>query len=223
MIDVRELQKKVQSNDATLIAVSKTHSVEEIRSVYDQGIRHFGENKVQEMVDKQPQLPDDIFWHLIGHLQTNKVKYIAPFVHLIHTVDSIKLLNEIEKQAARCGREIRVLFQFHIAMEESKSGIQPDEMSWISGLDFQKNYSHVLPCGVMGMATFTNDETQIRTEFRTLTALFNTLKKQVFPTMDCFTEISMGMSSDYPIALEEGATLVRIGSLIFGARSHLVQ
>lgn len=223
MIDVRELQKKVQSNDATLIAVSKTHSVEEIRSVYDQGIRHFGENKVQEMVDKQPQLPDDIFWHLIGHLQTNKVKYIAPFVHLIHTVDSIKLLNEIEKQAARCGREIRVLFQFHIAMEESKSGIQPDEMSWISGLDFQKNYPHVLPCGVMGMATFTNDESQIRTEFRTLTGLFNTLKKQVFPTMDCFTEVSMGMSSDYPIALEEGATLVRIGSLIFGARSHPVQ
>lgn len=218
MADLRALKSEIESAGARLIAVSKTHGVMEILGVYQEGIRHFGENKVQELMEKQPELPEDIQWHLIGHLQTNKVKYVAPFIHLIHTVDSVKLLQEIEKQAAKNNRKINILFQFHIAREESKYGINPNDMNWIDQLDFTADYPHVVPCGVMGMATFTDDDSVIRSEFITLKQVFQSLKKRVFANQDMFTEISMGMSSDYPIALEEGATLVRIGSLIFGAR-----
>ncbi len=223
MPDVRALQFNIQSYGARLIAVSKTHGVEQIRGVYKEGIRDFGENKVQEMMEKQPLLPNDIQWHLIGHLQTNKVKYIVPFVYMIHTVDSPKLLAEIEKQAAKNQRSIRILFQFHIAREESKYGIKPEELDWLYILDFSRAYPHLLPCGVMGMATFTEDESVIRSEFQALKNLFHRLKRDVFSDHHSFTEISMGMSSDYPIALEEGATLVRIGSLIFGSRPSVGQ
>lgn len=223
MADVRALQFEIESKGARLIVVSKTHPVKRILDIYIKGIRDFGENKVQEMVEKQPLLPPDIRWHLIGHLQTNKVKYVAPFVHMIHTVDSPKLLAEIEKQAAKNKRRIRTLFQFHIAQEDSKYGMNPAELDWLYALDFTKTYPHIIPCGVMGMATFTEDEMLIRSEFQTLNTLFQRLKQEVFfSAHDSFTEISMGMSSDYAIALEEGATLVRIGSMIFGSRTTSV-
>ncbi len=223
MADLFQLQSSIETAGARLIAVSKTHPVPDIMSVYNQGIRHFGENKVQELVEKAPELPEDIHWHLIGHLQTNKVKYIASFVHLIHTVDSRKLLKEIQKQAKKADRKIRILFQFHIAREESKFGIPPDEKSWLNELDFKIEFSNVIPCGVMGMATFTDDESIVRAEFRHLKSIYDELRSGIFREQDSFTEISMGMSSDYQIALEEGATLVRIGSLIFGARTYTDQ
>lgn len=223
MNDVQQILEHVRSRNAELIAVSKTHPVARIREIYDLGIRDFGENKVQEMVDKAPQLPQDIRWHLIGHLQTNKVKYIAPFVYMIHTVDSEKLLGEIEKQMAKIGRSVRVLFQFHIAQEESKFGIDPNQMAWLSELNLEEDYPHIIPCGVMGMATFTDDAKTIHREFQRLHAIFEQLKTAVFPNIADFKELSMGMSSDYPIALEEGSTLVRIGSLIFGERDYPTQ
>lgn len=219
MTDALHILQQVRSHQAELIAVSKTHPVSRIQEIYDLGIRDFGENKVQEMADKAHQLPQDIRWHLIGHLQTNKVKYIAPFVYMIHTVDSEKLLREIEKQMAKIGRSVRVLFQFHIAQEESKFGIDPIQMGWLSGLDMKADYPHIIPCGVMGMATFTDDATTIHREFQQLKSIYDDLKTSVFPEIADFKELSMGMSSDYPIALEEGSTLVRVGSLIFGERS----
>ena len=175
---------------------------------------------MQELVDKQPQLPEDIRWHLIGHLQRNKVKYIAPFVHLIHSVDSRKLLREINKQGEKNGRILSVLFQFHIAAEESKFGCDPENYTWIGEIDWDQEMPFVRPCGVMGMATFTDDEAQIRGEFRKLKAIFDDLKLRVFSDQDAFLEVSMGMSSDYLIALEEGATIVRVGSVLFGPRGQ---
>ncbi|MCF8237865.1 MAG: YggS family pyridoxal phosphate-dependent enzyme [Saprospiraceae bacterium] len=222
MVDLLQLQSSVKSAGARLIAVSKTHSTSEIKTVYDQGVRDFGENKVQELLEKAPELPNDIQWHLIGHLQTNKVKYIVPFVHLIHTVDSRKLLKEIQKQAAQIDRTIQVLFQFHIAREDSKFGIHPDQMDWLQEFN-PVDYPNIHPRGVMGMATFTDEEALIRKEFRSLIDIFRKLKEAPFCHQDGFSEISMGMSSDYQIALEEGATMVRIGSLIFGARDYSTQ
>lgn len=218
MHDVQQILAHVRSWNAAMIVVSKTHPVSRIREIYDLGIRDFGENKVQEMIEKAPQLPRDIRWHLIGHLQTNKVKYVAPFVFMIHTVDSEKLLGEIEKQAAKHDRSIRVLFQFHVAREESKFGIDPNQMDWLTQVDFPLEYPHLIPSGVMGMATFTDDEDIIRREFQQLHSIFHQLKTSVFADQASFKDISMGMSSDYAIALEEGSTMVRIGSLLFGAR-----
>lgn len=208
----RELQGK-----ATLIAVTKTKPVTLLQEAYDAGCRRFGENKVQEMADKQPQLPADVDWHLIGHLQTNKVKYIASFVSLIHSVDSLKLLQEIDKQAAKNKRIIDCLLQIHIAEEETKFGLSPDEAETLLNASELNNLPNVRLIGLMGLATNTEDEEQIRQEFRGLKQLYDRLSEIRRPGID-FRELSMGMSGDYRIAIEEGSTMVRIGSAIFGSR-----
>jgi pyridoxal phosphate enzyme (YggS family) len=211
---------ELKNTPTKLIAVSKTKPVDEIMPVYLKGQRIFGENKVQEMVDKHAQMPKDIEWHLIGHLQTNKVKYIAPFVSMIHSIDSLKLLNEVEKQAAKNNRIINVLLQMHVANEETKFGLDQTEL--IELMDYYlsnpKNYVHVNIVGIMGMATNTNDTNQIRNEFKQLKGIFQFIKNSYFINKKDFAEISMGMSSDYTIAIEEGSTMVRIGSLLFGHR-----
>jgi PLP dependent protein len=204
--------------NTTLVAVSKTHSIERIMEAYEAGQRDFGENKVQDLVDKYEALPKDIRWHMIGHLQSNKVKYIAPFVHLIHGVDSFKLLQEINKHGQKNGRRISCLLQFHIAQEDTKFGLSLDEATaFLSSPEYQ-TFDHVQLCGVMGMATFTENTAQIRSEFQSLQAIFHALKSTHFSAASEFKEISMGMSDDYPIAIEEGSTLIRVGSKIFGRR-----
>lgn len=205
-------------SDVTLVAVSKTKPNEMILEAYNCIQRHFGENKVQDLVDKYEALPKDIKWHFIGHLQTNKVKFIAPFVHLIHAVDSIKLLKEINKQALKNNRVIDVLLQFHIAKEASKFGLKYEDAELlIDSPDFY-NLKNIRILGVMGMATFTDDKNQIKSEFSTLKNYFEILKSNKFKFANYFTEISMGMSGDYQLAIEEGGTIVRIGSSIFGDR-----
>jgi len=201
-----------------LIAVSKTHPSERIREAYEAGQRDFGENKVQELVEKYEGLPKDIRWHMIGHLQSNKVKYIAPFVHLIHGVDSVNLLKEINKQGIKNERQIACLLQFHIAQEDTKFGLSLEEAkALLAGPEFSL-LDHVRICGVMGMATFTENTAQIRKEFQNLHAIYQQLKSSYFSSNAEFKEISMGMSDDYPIAMEEGSTLIRVGSKIFGKR-----
>jgi pyridoxal phosphate enzyme (YggS family) len=201
-----------------LIAVSKTHPIERIREAYEAGQRDFGENKVQELVEKYEGLPKDIRWHMIGHLQSNKVKYIAPFVHLIHGVDSVNLLKEINKQGIKNERQIACLLQFHIAQEDTKFGLSLEEAkALLAGPEFSL-LNHVRICGVMGMATFTENTAQIRKEFQNLHAIYQQLKSSYFSSNAEFKEISMGMSDDYPIAMEEGSTLIRVGSKIFGKR-----
>lgn len=202
-----------------LILVSKTKPVEDILRAYEAGHRMFGENKAQEMIAKQPELPDDIKWHFIGHLQRNKVKYIAPFVAMIHSIDSLKLLKEVDKQAQKAGRIIDCLFQFHIATEETKFGLDLREAKQlIESPDFS-NLKHIRICGVMGMATFTNDFGRVRKEFQFLKKNFDELKSDYFSDHKAFKEISAGMTSDYKIAIEEGSTMIRIGSAIFGERN----
>ncbi|PID93833.1 MAG: YggS family pyridoxal phosphate-dependent enzyme [Bacteroidetes bacterium] len=203
-----------------LIAVSKTKPSGDILTAYEAGQRLFGENKAREMEEKADTLPDDIQWHFIGHIQTNKVKYIAKKVHLIHSVDSLKVLQEIDRQAARNERIIHVLLQFHIAQEESKFGLDLEEAEAILNSEAYRAMQHIHIAGVMGMATYTDEEPQIRKEFRTLKRIFDTLKNNYFREDTAFKEISMGMSGDYPIAIDEGATLIRVGSLIFGARHY---
>ena len=201
-----------------LIAVTKTHPIEGIMEAYEAGQRDFGENKVQELVEKYEALPKDIRWHMIGHLQSNKVKYIAPFVHLIHGVDSFNLLKEINKQGQKNGRQISCLLQFHIAQEDTKFGLSLEEAkALLAGPEFSL-LNHVRICGVMGMATFTENTAQIRQEFQSLHAIYQLLKSSYFSSNAEFKEISMGMSDDYPIAIEEGSTLIRVGSKIFGKR-----
>lgn len=201
-----------------LIAVSKTKPVRLIKEAYDAGQRDFGENKVQELIDKQVQLPDDIHWHLIGHLQTNKVKYVAPFVSMIHSVDSLKLLVEINKQALKNSRTIDCLLQFHIAEEETKFGLSIEEaIDLLSDNNFLQ-LKNIRICGIMGMATFTDDEAQIRKEFAYLTTIFGQLKSKFFSGSNYFNQRSMGMSSDYKIAIDEGSTMIRVGSNLFGER-----
>lgn len=202
-----------------LIAVTKTHPVERLQELYDAGHRVFGENKVQELCDKQVLLPKDIQWHLIGHLQTNKVKYIAPFIQLIHSVDSIKLLAEIDKQAERNQRVIDCLLQIYLAKEETKFGLSEEELYDLLGSDKLKSFSHIRIVGLMGMASNTEDRDQIRSEFRHLKRLFEHCKLN-FPEKADWKEISMGMSSDYSIAMEEGSTMVRVGSSLFGQRKY---
>lgn len=203
-----------------LIAVTKTHGSEKILEAYEAGHRAFGENKVQELVAKSEQLPRDIEWHLIGHLQTNKVKYIAPFVSLIHSVDSLKVLAEINKQALKSGRIIHCLLQVHIAEEESKFGFSEDEIYQLMSSPAFKGFSNILVRGLMGMATLTENNDQIRKEFRGLKLLFDKLRASSLPANAEMAELSMGMSSDYQIAVEEGSTMVRIGSSIFGQREN---
>lgn len=202
-----------------LIVVSKTQPIEKIQEAYDAGHRVFGENKVQELVPKAEALPKDIQWHLIGHLQSNKVKYIASFVHLIHSVDSFKLLEEIHKQAVKSGRIINCLLQVHIAEEETKFGFSPDEvMSLMNDPSLQK-LDHIKIIGLMGMATFTEDQQQVRKEFQGLKKLFDAIKNTPSSRVE-MKELSMGMSGDYKIAMEEGSTMIRIGTAIFGERNY---
>lgn len=202
-----------------LVAVSKTKPVEEILKIYQQGQRDFGENKVQELVNKQPNLPQDIYWHFIGHLQTNKVRFIAPFVHLIHSIDSLKLLSEVNRQALKNNRTIDCLLQIYIASEESKFGLDQKEAEELLSSATYQSMSNIRICGVMGMATFTSDKSLIRKEFGNLKSIFNMLRETYFADSVYFNEISMGMSDDYTIAIEEGSTIVRIGSAIFGKRN----
>ena len=205
--------------NVTLIAVSKTKPVSDLQEAYDAGQRIFGENKALEMRDKHQELPKDVKWHFIGHLQTNKIKYIAPFVTLIHSIDSASLLEAVNKEAVKNNRVIDCLLQFHIAQEETKFGLDVEEAKTMIESDNFKKLNNVRIVGVMGMATFTDDENQVRNEFKTLKNIFDTLKENYFKD-DSFKEISMGMSDDYPIAIEEGATMVRVGSKIFGARNY---
>ena len=203
-----------------LVAVSKYHPVEALQEAYDAGQRIFGESKVQEMTQKYELLPKDIEWHFIGHLQTNKIKYMAPFVSMIHGVDSFKLLCEINKQAAKAGRIIPCLLQIHIAREETKFGFSPDECRDMLAQGEWKKLSNIQIAGVMGMATNTDDETQIENEFASLSNFFHETKEKWFKDTPYYKEISMGMSDDYPIAIRHGSTLIRIGSRIFGARVY---
>jgi len=203
-----------------LIAVSKTKPVELLKEAYSCGQRAFGENKVQEMTLKYEELPKDIEWHFIGHLQTNKVKYMAPFVHLIHGVDSFKLLKTIDAEARKVNRVIHCLLQFHIAEEETKFGFSLEEAFEMLNSDEFKVLANVQIRGVMGMATFTDDENQIRKEFAGLKSVFDNLQSSFFANNPEFKDISMGMSGDYRLAIEQGSTMVRIGSTLFGERNY---
>ena len=211
---ISELGEKI-----ILVAISKTKPAEDIKALYDLGQRDFGENYVQELVDKYEALSKDIRWHFIGHLQTNKVKFIAPFVSLIHGVDSFKLLKEINKQGKKNNRIINCLLQIHIAQEETKFGLNEDELDDITGSTELKILQHIKIIGLMGMASFTENEETIRNEFRYLKTLVNSYAH--LKTNNCqLTTLSMGMSADYKIAMEEGSNMVRIGSLIFGERTY---
>lgn len=204
-----------------LIAVSKTQPAEKVLEAYNAGHRSFGENKVQELVPKYEALPKDIEWHMIGHLQSNKVKYIAPFVHLIHSVDSVKLLEEIDKQGRKVQRIIPCLLQVHIAREETKFGFSEEEILQLASSAQLAQWHNVTVRGLMGMATFTHDAAQVRSEFRTLRSIFEKLKATTLPAQFQLDVLSMGMSGDYKIAIEEGSTMVRVGSAIFGERNKL--
>ena len=212
-----EIRKEIPEH-VTLIAVSKTKPVSDLEEAYKAGQRHFGENKVQEMFEKHELLPKDIQWHLIGHLQTNKVKYIAPFVHLVHSVDSLKLLKEIDKQAKKNNRIIDCLLQFHIAQEETKFGLSLLEAEALISSEEFKELKNINVVGVMGMASFSDNESLIKKEFQALHAIFKSLQEKCFYENQNFKEISMGMSGDYALAIEEGSTMVRVGSSIFGGR-----
>jgi len=204
--------------DVRLVAVSKTKPIADILEIYKKGQRIFGENKVQELVDKFPVLPKDIQWHFIGHLQRNKVKFIVPFVHLIHSVDSARLLAEINKQAKKVDRVVNCLLQFHIAEEETKFGLDLNEAKSLFESSEYMEMQNIKLCGVMGMGTFINDTSITHREFQSLKNIFDELKNKYFQNDPDFKEISMGMSGDYKIAIEEGSTLVRIGSALFGSR-----
>lgn len=206
-----------------LVAISKTHPVEIVMEAYNAGQRVFGENKVQEMVSKYEVMPKDIQWHLVGHLQTNKVKYIAQFVSLIHSVDSLKLLSVINKEAEKVGRVIDCLLQVYIATEETKFGLSAPEVDDILKSSEYQQMKNVRVVGLMGMASFTDDEEKVRSEFRYLSDLFQRVKNTYFKENGSFNNLSMGMSSDFQIAIDEGSTMVRIGSSIFGSRSYGVQ
>ena len=222
---IKENLEKIRATlpkGVTLVAVSKTKPVSDIQEAYDVGQRIFGENHALEMRDKHELLPADIQWHFIGHLQTNKIKYIIPFVTLIHSIDSANLLEAVNKEAAKHNRMVDCLLQFHIAMEETKFGLALDEARQLLDSETFKQMENIRICGVMGMATFTDDEAEVRKEFKHLKTIFETLKTEHFAGQPQFKEISMGMSDDYPIAVEEGATLVRVGSKIFGARNYNV-
>ncbi len=217
-MNYQTLVQQLDEKKITLVAVSKTQPEQAIRKLYDQGQRDFGENRVSEVVDKEAALPDDIRWHFIGHLQRNKVKAILPFVHLIHSVDSARLLQEVGKQAAAHERVVDVLLQFHIAKEESKYGLTEAKARQLLSERSAEEQAQVRICGVMGMATYTDNETVVREEFRRLREIFLHLQRDFFADQPAFKEISMGMSGDYSLAMAEGSTMVRIGSLLFGER-----
>ncbi len=215
--NITEILNSIPEN-VKLVAVSKTKPAAMIMEAYHSGYKIFGENKALELKDKYEQLPKDIEWHFIGHLQTNKVKYIVPFVQMIHSVDSLKLLREIDRRAGRIQRKQCCLLEFHIAEESTKHGFHYEEVEKLMDEDVFSQLSNISICGVMGMATYTDDEQQIRREFRHLKNIFDRLKSNYFSGKDNFKEISMGMSGDYRIAIEEGSTIIRVGSKIFGER-----
>ncbi|MCA6073885.1 YggS family pyridoxal phosphate-dependent enzyme [Fulvivirga sedimenti] len=215
--NILDLHDSLDTQDVVLVAVSKTKPTETIMEAYAAGQRDFGENKVQELTDKAEQLPKDIRWHMIGHLQRNKVKYIVPFVYLIHSVDSLRLLRMINKEAGKAGKIVDCLIQIHIAEEDTKYGFDETELS--DALAEMKDLPNVRIRGLMGMATFTDDSTQIRREFATLKKLFDSTSQRDLPEGTTMEILSMGMSGDYELAIEEGSTMVRIGSAIFGERN----
>ncbi|MFB5946541.1 YggS family pyridoxal phosphate-dependent enzyme [Albibacterium profundi] len=217
---IEKINNELENYPTLLIAVSKTKSVEEIKGAYAAGQRHFGENQVQELNEKQAQLPDDIVWHQIGHLQRNKVKYIAPYVGLIHSVDSLKLLQEINKQALKVGRIIDCLLQIQISGEDTKFGLEYADAIDLLRSEEYKGLENIRIVGLMGIASNTPNEKMIKEEFHDLNVLFSGIKESFFKEDTAFKELSMGMSSDYKIALEEGSTMVRIGSLVFGERNY---
>jgi len=215
-----KIKNTIPSN-VKLVAVSKTKPLELIQEAYDAGYRIFGENRPQELKQKYEELPKDIEWHFIGHLQSKQVKYYASFVSLIHGVDSLKLLQAVNKEAVKNDRIIDCLLEFHIAQEESKFGLNIEDAFQILKSKEFAELKNIRVCGVMGMATFTDNKEQIRKEFKKLKNIFTELKKEFFADSDSFKEISMGMSGDYLIAIEEGSTMVRIGSSIFGSRNYI--
>lgn len=214
--NIQFIENEIEGKGVTLVAVSKTKPVEMLMEAYNAGFKRFGENYVQELVDKYEQMPKDIEWHFIGHLQSNKVKYIAPFVSLIHSIDSLKLLQEINKQAAKHNRVIDCLLQIYIAEEDTKSGMTEEECLEILKAETLEKLSNVRIVGLMGMTTLTEDETQIRKEFKKLKVFFQSLTIH----HSQFIILSMGMSGDYAIAIEEGSTMIRVGSKIFGGRIY---
>jgi pyridoxal phosphate enzyme (YggS family) len=219
--NILEFKKLLKNKNCQLVAVSKTKPVEMIQEAYDAGQLDFGENKVQELREKPELLPGDIRWHMIGHLQTNKVKYIAPFIHLIHAVDSLRLLEEIQKQAVKNQRIIHCLLQIHIAKEEHKFGLSEEELMVLLSGEVFKTLTNIKVTGLMGMATYTENEAQIRSEFRYLKSIFDRVAdSDRLPNLE-LKVLSMGMSDDYRIAMEEGSTMIRVGSKIFGPRIHL--
>ena len=219
---ISEITSEIKPYGATLIAVSKTHPAEAVREAYEAGQLDFGENKVQEMQDKKPELPNDIQWHLIGHLQSNKVKYIASYVHLIHSVDSLRLLEEINKEGKKNNRIIPCLLQVHIAQEETKFGADANDIrNWLSNRSLDA-FEHVKIKGFMGMASFTEDQQKIRQEFKELKQLFDESRKHHQSANTEWSTLCMGMSADYKIALEEGSTMIRVGSAIFGNRTYQI-
>ncbi len=221
LLTYQKLKEELNAKGVTLIAVSKTKPVEELQELYDAGQRDFGENYVQELVQKQSVMPKDIRWHFIGHLQSNKVKMIAPFVHLIHGVDSLKLLDVINKEGGKLERQINCLLQVHIAKEETKFGFDIPEARACAAVYFQeKKYEHVAVCGLMGMASFSDKLQLVQEEFKSLKQLFSEVKE--LHTNDTqFNILSMGMSGDYLMAIQNGSTMVRVGSLLFGSRQPL--
>ncbi len=223
MINVKENIRKLQDSlpkGVGLVAVSKFHPVELLREAYDAGQRIFGESRAQELLQKVGQMPDDVKWHFIGHLQTNKVRAIVPYVAMIHSIDSEKLLRVVDSEAERAGRVVDVLLQLHVAQEETKYGMTADECVAMVESGVLAELTHVRVCGVMGMATNTDDENEIRAEFRKIKQVFDLLHEGCLHDSDCFREISMGMSDDYQIAVDEGSTLVRVGHSIFGERQY---
>lgn len=222
-MSISENIESIKSNipqHVTLVAVSKTKPNSSIQEAYECGQRIFGENKVQELTKKYEELPKDIEWHYIGHLQSNKIKFIAPFVSLIHGVDSEKLLKAINKEGRKIDRKIKCLLQFHIAEESTKFGLSAEEAETLLNTGILNELKNIEICGVMGMATYTDDKTQVANEFKTLKNIFVTLKIKYFANDNSFSEISMGMSGDYPIAIEQGSTMIRVGSSIFGERNY---
>ena len=217
--NIEEIRKHIPAH-VKLVCVSKFHPNETLLEAYQCGERVFGESKVQELCGKQESLPTDISWHFIGHLQSNKIKYIVPFVELIHGVDSYKLLEEINKQALKAGKTVNCLLQIHIAKEETKFGFSAEELIQTLSEGKWKALSGINICGLMGMATYTDNREQIRNEFKGLKGLLDLVKEQYFSEYPTFCELSMGMSDDYLLAIEEGSTLVRIGSSIFGHREY---
>ena len=217
--NIQDIQEVLTPKNVSLVAVSKTKPISLVEDTYKLGIRDFGENKIQELVTKYEVLPKDIRWHMIGHLQKNKVKYIGAFVHLIHSIDSLKLLTEVNKQALKHDRVIDCLLQIHVAQEENKFGLKPNELSEILNSQEFKALKNIQIRGLMSMATFTQNKNQIRDEFQKTKKLFDKTKLEFFGLTPSFDTLSMGMSGDFQLAIEEGSTMVRLGSILFGKRS----